>query len=66
MELAIRANQLESESHQANILDGLGAYMHQLNNRSNLGSYNPFEKIPLMKLKFHRRSSLIMVMPSLL
>ena len=35
MELAIQENQLESESHQENILDGLDAYMHQLNNRSN-------------------------------
>ena len=39
MELAIQENQLESESHQENILDGLDAYMHQLNNQSNLGSY---------------------------
>ena len=62
MELAIRANLLESESHQANILDGLGEYMHQLNNRSNLGSYNPFFRYQHTK----PRSSLIMVMPSLL
>ena len=38
MELAIQENHLKSESHQANILDGLNAYMHQLNTRSNLGS----------------------------
>ena len=41
MELPIQENQLESESQQANIniLGGLDAYMHELNNWSNLGSY---------------------------
>ena len=57
MELPIQENQLESESQQANIniLGGLDAYMHQLNNWSNLGSYkldNPRNSFYFLTLTF--------------